>query len=284
MAINQIASQGGVYFEVRMDSLDTSRTYFGVVGDSGVNNQNAAANAGGYTFPIKGMLSQDPRAHFGTNTDGSSTDLRTGNTVFSDGEVIGIAILSDGKFFAHREGTYLKNASGNVGNPSTGANPIATIDLTLGDWLPYLGYNSSFSINFGQDGSFQGNETSGGNQDGNGIGDFMFAVPTNCFAICSSNMAEPTIGPNSTTKAFEHFDTVLWSGDNTDTRNITDYGFQPDWAWIKNRTTDGSHVLFDSNRGVSNSINTALTSNNTDAEGLGDAVTTSAQLGGISAF
>ena len=42
MAINQIASQGGVYFEVRMDSLDTNRTYFGVIGDNGTNNKSAA--------------------------------------------------------------------------------------------------------------------------------------------------------------------------------------------------------------------------------------------------
>lgn len=250
MAINQIASQGGVYFEVRMDSLDTSRTYFGVVGDTGINNQNAYSNAGGYTFPIKGMLSQDPRAHFGTNTDGSSTDLRTGNTVFSDGEVIGIAILSDGKFFAHREGTYLKNASGNVGNPSTGANPIATIDLTLGDWFPYLGYNSSFSINFGQDGSFQGNETSGGNQDGNGIGDFMFAVPTNCFAICSSNMAEPTIGPNSGEASSDYFNVVGYTG-NGGALSVTGFDHQPDLLWIKSRSITGNHRLTDSSRGVS---------------------------------
>ena len=241
MAINQIASQGGVYFEVRMDSIDTARTYFGVVGDNGANNKNAAANAGGYTFPIKGMVSREPRGHFGTNTDGSSTDLRTGNTAFSDGEVIGIAILSDGKFFAHREGTYLKDASGNVGNPSTGANPLATIDLTLGDWVPYLGYASSYSVNFGQDGSFQGNETSGGNQDGNGIGDFMFAVPTNCLAICSSNMAEPTIGPNSTTQADDYFNTVLYTGNGSAATHTV--GFRPNLVWGKKRNAAQNHWL-----------------------------------------
>jgi hypothetical protein len=249
MAINQIASQGGVYFEVRMDSLDTSRTYFGVVGDTGVNNKNPYSNAGGYTFPIKGMLSRVPRGYFTTDTDASNSVDLTANTAFSDGDVIGIAILSDGKFFAHRNGTYLDNASGNTGNPSTGANPIATIDLTLGDWFPYVGYNSAFSVNFGQDGTFQGNETSGGNQDANGIGDFMFAVPTNCFAICSSNMAEPTIGANSATQADDHFNTVLYTGNATGSTGITGVGFQPDWVWIKNRATTNSHALFDSSRG-----------------------------------
>ncbi len=293
MAINQIASQGGVYFEVRMDSLDTNRTYFGVIGDNGADNACAAANAGGYSFPIKGMLSNDPRGHFGTNTDGSSTDLRTGNTAFSDGEVIGIAILSDGKFFAHREGTYLKDASGNVGNPSTGANPIATIDLTLGDWVPYLGYNSSFSINFGQDGTFQGNETSGGNQDANGIGDFMFAVPTNCLALCTSNMAEPAIGPNSTTQADNYFGTLTWSGDSNNTRKIATgesgitgtVDFTPDWSWIKTRNggaNGNDHLLLDIVRGV-DSFN-GLTANDGQIEGLTEAGSTWVNFGDINNF
>ena len=233
MAINQIASQGGVYFEVRMDSLDTSRTYFGVVGDTGSNNKNVAANAGGYTFPIKGMINNDPRGDFATVTDASVRVDLTANTAFSNGDVAGIAILSDGKFFCHRNGTYLDNASGNTGNPSTGANPIATIDLTLGDWVPYVGYNSTFSVNFGQDGTFSGQETSGGNQDGNGIGDFMFAVPTNCFALCSSNMAEPTISPNSVTQADDHFNTVLYTGNASPATHTI--GFRPNWVWGKRR-------------------------------------------------
>ena len=259
MAINQIASQGGVYFEVRMDSLDTSRTYFGVVGDTGANNQNAYSNSGGYTFPIKGMINNDPRGYFTTDTDASNSVDLTANTAFSNGDVAGIAILSDGKFFCHRNGTYLQNADGNVGNPSTGANPIATIDLTLGDWVAYVGYNSSFSINFGQDGSFSGNETSGGYQDANGIGDFMFAVPTNCLAICTSNMAEPTISPNAGTQADEYFNTVLYTG-NGGTQSITGFGFQPDFIWDKSRSNADSHSLVDSVRGVGKYLRTNLTS------------------------
>jgi len=281
MAINQIASQGGVYFEVRMDSLDTSRTYFGVVGDTGINNKNPYSNAGGYTFPIKGMLSRVPRGYFTTDTDASNSVDLTANTAFSDGDVIGIAILSDGKFFAHRNGTYLDNASGNTGNPSTGANPIATIDLTLGDWFPYVGYNSAFSVNFGQDGTFQGNETSGGNQDANGIGDFMFAVPTNCFAICSSNMAEPTIGPNSGTneQSDDYFTTYLWTGNGSNPRAFTDVGFQADWIWVKKRSGSGTnhHLLADSARGdgktmLGNELNQETTN---DANGTVSDTTTS---------
>ena len=268
MAINQIASQGGVYFEVRLDSQDTSRTYVGVFGDTGTNNKASNSNAASYSFPIKGLLRPSApdgsmAAYFGTDTDGSgSTDLSSHVSTYSNGDILGVAILSDGKTFFHKNGTYIDDANGNVGNPSTGANPTGTIDLTKGDFVPYVGYNSTFSINFGQDSTFAGQESSGGNSDANGIGDFKYAVPTNCLALCTSNMAEPTIGPNSATQADDHFNTVLYTGNATDNRSITGFGLKPDWLWIKNRSNSASHHITDTSRGGA----LRLRSNNTNVE------------------
>ena len=266
MAINNVVSEGGVYFEVRLTSVDTVRTYVGVVGDNGFNNENASANGAAYSFPIKGMLRPtgggSPNAYFNTATDGSgSIDLSSHNSTYSAGDIVGVAILSDGKTFFHKNGTYLDDASGNVGNPSTGANPVGTIDLTEGDWVPYVGYASTFNINFGQDGTFGGRETSGNYQDANGIGDFKYAVPTNCLALCASNMAEPAIGPNSATQADDHFNTVLFSG-NGSAASVTGVGFKPDWIWAKNRTNAYGHGLWDVLRGV----NSELQSNSTAVE------------------
>ena len=259
MAINQIASEGGVYFEVRMDALDTNRSYFGVIGDNGTDNKNTAAAGASYSFPIKAVLATSLYLTATTDTDGTSVDLRSGNTVFGNGEVAGVAIKSDGKLFIHREGTYLKDASGNVGNPSTGANPLATIDLTLGDYLPYVGYNSNFTLNFGQDPTFAGNETAPGTDknDANGIGRFLFDVPTNYLAMCSSNMAEPTIGPNSDTKSSQHFAPKIYSASSgsagagsSTPQDIGGLDFKPDLVWIKGRSYTDHHILFDSSRGT----------------------------------
>ena len=137
--------------------------------------------------------------------------------------------------------------------------------------MPYVGYNSSYSVNFGQDGTFAGQETSGGNSDANDIGDFMFAVPTNCLALCTSNMVDPTVGPNSGTQATDHFNQVLYTGDGSG-QSITGVGFQPDWVWIKSRSHASDHVLTDSSRGVTKS----LFSNNYNVE--------SALSGGVTAF
>ena len=87
-----------------------------------------------------------------------------------------------------------------------------------------------------------------------------------------------------------HFQSVQWTGDNADTRNITNGGnsdLQPDWLWIKSVSSGGNgynHGTHDSQRGVSSSINNTLVTDNNDREGLGNNVSTSAQMGGVSAF
>ena len=57
------------------------------------------------------------------------------------------------------------------------------------------------------------------------------------------------------------FNTVLYTG-NGSTNAITGVGFQPDWAWLKNRSSSYHHRLFDSVRGTTKN----LSSNRTDAE------------------
>ena len=267
MAINQIASEGGVYFEIRFDVIDSPRCYFGLIGDSGVNNKNSNNNGASYSFPVKATITQslylDILGSETTNRVDLTPSTISGNTAFSAGDVAGFAILSDGKLFIHRNGTYLKNASGNTGNPSTGANPVTTIDLTEGDWFPHVGYNSSFTVNFGQDGTFNGNETPADTYtDANSIGKFNYAVPTNCLAICTSNMAEPTIGPSSSTQAEDHHGTLTYTSDgnavnivsggndNNGTAVGGEINFSPDWVWIKRKDASNNHQIFDTNRGT----------------------------------
>ena len=62
-----------------------------------------------------------------------------------------------------------------------------------------------------------------------------------------------------------HFQTVLWTGNSTDNRSITNDGnsdLQPDWVWIKNRNSSQNHYAYDSTRGV----NVQLLPHDTPAE------------------
>ena len=63
-------------------------------------------------------------------------------------------------------------------------------------------------------------------------------------------------------KPSDYFNTVLYTGDGTTNRSITGVNFQPDWVWIKNRSSVSDHVLFDIIRGVQ----VALNSNDTSAD------------------
>ena len=73
-------------------------------------------------------------------------------------------------------------------------------------------------------------------------------------------MAYTTIDDGS-----KYFQTLLYSGNATGSRALTNTGnsdLQPDWVWIKERTSTSAHKLLDSTRGVS----LALGSNTTNAD------------------
>ena len=52
---------------------------------------------------------------------------------------------------------------------------------------------------------------------------------------------------SSITKPTDYFNTVIYSGSNSN-QSITGVGFQPDWVWIKNRSSTPSHMLNDADR------------------------------------
>ena len=60
----------------------------------------------------------------------------------------------------------------------------------------------------------------------------------------------------------EFFNTVLYAGDDAATRNITGYGFQPDFIWNKARSAAYNHYLIDVVRGQPGNV---LISNLTNA-------------------
>jgi hypothetical protein len=176
------------------------------------------------------------------------TTVTTGST-YTAGDIIGICVdrISD-------EVAFYKN--GTLQGTITGAADKTFFLLVIAD-------NSvAVTLNAGQNGTFNGNVTAGGNTDANGLGDFKYTVPTDALAICTANLPEPTIGPNSDTLSDENFNTVLWTGNGT-TKSITGVGFQPDFTWIKNRTDATTHNVFDAVRGVYKNLKT----DTTDAEG-----------------
>ena len=101
--------------------------------------------------------------------------------------------------------TFYKNNS-SQGTSSFGTNLTAASFVTSGGSL----YDSTDCYNFGQDSSFAGAETAGGNQDSNGVGDFYYTPPTDFLALCTSNLDAPSIKLPG-----DNFNTVIYTGNGT---------------------------------------------------------------------
>ena len=189
----------------------------------------------------------DPTYNFAHSSDGiaykGSGSKSTGGTdssygdSFTTGDVIGIAVKAGALYF-------YKN--GSIQNSGT----AAATGLT-GQYVPAVSINSTLSLstNYGQDSTFAGAVTAGGNSDANGLGDFKHSVPSGYKALCASNLPDVTIGPGQSSQADDYFNTVLWSGDGASSRAITGVGHAPDFVWIKTRNQGNEHSLFDSVRG-----------------------------------
>ena len=236
------ASSGKWYWEARLISWASS--FIGITsGDEDITG----TGRGGET-----SNSATIRQNTGNlRTNGS--DASYGNSQ-ADGDILGFALdMDNGKFYIAENGTWY-----NSGDPANGTNAGKTglTGTVFPSAAPYDGKSCYF--NFGQDDTFDGNETSQGNTDGNGHGKFKYAPPTGFLALCTSNLPAST----SILRPKKHFDTLIYTGNGSADRDITGLEFKPDFVWIKNRDDYDWHMLQDVIRGA----NKVLYSNTNDGE------------------
>jgi len=177
---------------------------------------------------------------------------------YTTGDIISYAYDADtGKVWIAKNGTWQ-----NSGNPAAGTGNVATLDTSYA-WTPAIsGFNSGAEINFGQDSTFQGNTTAGGNADDNGYGDFKYAPPSGFLAMCSANLPQGAINTLNDETPEDYFNTILWTGDGTNPRTLTGVGFEPSFSWLKSRSQTFGHRLYDQIRGGGRVLSTI----NTNAE------------------
>ena len=113
----------------------------------------------------------------------NGSDSSYGNS-YAVGDIIGIALnLDDNELKFYKNGT--------VQNSGTAISITAAASTPIGSYFIAVGYydgadNGTFEINFGSP-SFA---ISSGNADGDGYGNFEYAVPSGFYAICTKNLAE----------------------------------------------------------------------------------------------
>jgi len=126
-----------------------------------------------------------------SRVSGSSTLLNCNLSYPDNGDIVNVAMdLDNGRVFFGKNGTYINDASGDTGNPSTGANPPVSFTTGGHFYFPAIHNRGSqgltVSLNTGQP-SFS---ISSGNADANGYGNFEYAVPSGYYALCTKNLAE----------------------------------------------------------------------------------------------
>jgi hypothetical protein len=179
--------------------------------------------------------------------DGSTTSSDSSGD-FDSGDIVGILMnLDDGEI------------KFKVNNSDFSYTTSITVD---GVWTPCVqsySTGNNVTFNFGQDSSFAGNKTAQGN---GGTGeDFYYTPPTGFKALNTDNLDSPAIALPG-----DYFNTVLYAG-NGGTQSVTGAGFSPDFVWIKNRTDAVNHGLFDTIRGVKNSLQSNTTTEARTAAG-----------------
>ena len=147
---------------------------------------------------------------------------------FTTGDIIGVALDMDAGSI-----TFYKNGVSQGVAFSTGLSGKELTPLVSS----FVAAGAKGSANFGQRA-------------------FAYTAPSGFKALCTANLPAPLV-----TKPNTVMDVKLYTG-NSSTQSITGLGFNPDFIWIKCRSTAYQHALFDSVRGVTKH----LTSNNTDAE------------------
>ena len=172
-------------FEVHSDASGTTYFIIGIYGDQPTSTQHFV----GYTSNSYGYYALNGNSY--TNFTSSSY----GNS-YTVGDVVGVAVdLDNNKLYFSKNGTFQNSGDPTSGASGTGAISINPVSSTgLGAYFIASSSASStpsghtINYNFGQDGTFAGNVTAGGNSDGNGIGNFKYSVPSGYLALCTKNL------------------------------------------------------------------------------------------------
>jgi hypothetical protein len=249
------AKSGKFYFEAEYTTSARDRGYIGVAQTKDLAIYQDSYYAG-QTNNSAGWYSANGSVYINASTTG--TTLNT----YTTGDILGCAIdIDNGYVYFSKNGTW--EDSGDPASGSSGTGGFSLSNSTTGDpWhLIVSNWGAQFIVNYGQEGTFAGSVTAGGNSDTNGYGNFKYTVPNGYSALCTGALPiEDEIDPAQTDDNYPQklFGTKLYTGDSS-TQAITGLGFQPDWVWIKERPNSSTWASYDSSRGNTNVLGMANT-------------------------
>ena len=162
----------------------------------------------------------------------------TYGSTWTTGDVIAVALDLDAG-----TAVFYKN---NVSQGTAFTGLTGTFLPIFSDQSPSV--SNTFTVNFGQR-------------------PFAYTPPTGFNTLNTFNLPTPTIGATASTTANKYMDVSTYTG-NGGTLAVTNSGsMQPDWVWVKSRSTAQNNYSIDAVRG----INSILVQNNTNSESTYDA-------------
>lgn len=223
---------------------------------NGSSGQAGTANMAYMGYFTGSTVYLTPFGNTGTNPVAPSYSSFTNQGAPTTGDVIMCAIDYDaGKGWWGINGVWGDVGSG-TGNPATGAN--ASLTWTASDYTDYkFPFTLSWAnpvakivMNCGQEGTFGGAITAGGNSDDTGYGNFKYDVPAGFLSLCSGNLpVADEIDPAQTDDNYpqKQFNMLQYTGNGSE-RTI-DTGFQIDMAWARSTIQGQDWYVLDTSRG-----------------------------------
>ena len=224
-------TSGKWYWEVTLADAYASNNW----GIHGISSGKSNSYVSGYTgYPTGAGVWAQTSANGGTWASGSAV---TASTTWANGDVIGFAFdATNLTLDVYRNNTKIGTT---LTVPSGAIYPSAYQNGTSGD-------TSSTNYNFGQR-------------------PFTYTPPTGFVALNTQNLPTPTISNGANYMA-----ATLYTGTNATlsiTNTVNGVSSKPDFLWVKRRDAAGSHLLWDSVRGVTLALNSDRTAAEQTATG-----------------
>ena len=197
------ATTGKWYWEVKYTQLINASTIYmsseGVAStDLAPANHNlgeGSRNGYGYGWLCGNRNTTSNTRYLKTVAGTSTLTTDSNNTPVVAGDIVGVAWdATNGKLWFHKNGTYIDDLSGNVGNPSSDAYPYHTgmqtgILYTVWSdaWQNATGTSLIKSYNFGN-GFFGTTAVTSAQNPDDGVGIFEYDVPAGYRALCTKSI------------------------------------------------------------------------------------------------
>ena len=213
------------------------RTVLGTIGfpDSGKYYAEFTVNGTASGYPVIGILANNDSAIAANqNPDTGVSYFQGGNvalngntnvatlTALSTSDIVGVAYdAATRKVWFSLNGTFLNN-----GDPAAGTNEITTLTENRSGYswgcAPYS--TATVTLNAGQR-------------------SFSYTPPTDYVSLCTQNLPTPSIE-----KPSEHVGVVTYTGNGV-SKSVSDFGFSPDFIWLKSRDSAFNSYMVDTVRG-----------------------------------